>query len=83
MRAARHDSGFAQFAGKNLEINPRHELIKSLDKLREDDREFAASVVEQIHDNAMIQAGLTVEPQAMVERGYKILERAVRKDIGS
>ncbi|MFO7607387.1 MAG: molecular chaperone HtpG [Desulfurivibrionaceae bacterium] len=82
MRAARQDSGFAQFAGKNLEINPRHELIKNLDKLREEDREFAASVVEQIHDNAMIQAGLNVEPRAMVERSYRILERLVKKDAG-
>ncbi|MDT8335642.1 MAG: molecular chaperone HtpG [Desulfurivibrionaceae bacterium] len=80
MRAARHDSGFAQFADKNLEINPRHELIKNLDKLREDDREFAVAVAEQIHDNAMIQAGLSVEPRAMVERSYRILQRLVKKD---
>jgi molecular chaperone HtpG len=79
MRAARHDSGFAEFAGKNLEINPHHELIVSLDKLREEDQDFAGSVVGQILDNAMIQAGLTVEPRAMVERSYRILGRAVRK----
>jgi len=80
MRAAHHDSGLAQFADKNLEINPGNELIKRLDKLREEDGDFAASVVGQIHDNAMIQAGLTVEPRAMVERSYKILERVVKKD---
>ena len=79
MQASRQDSGFAELSGKNLEINPRHELIVSLDKLREEDREFAGSVVEQIHDNAMIQAGLTVEPQSMVERSYRILARVVQK----
>jgi molecular chaperone HtpG len=77
MRAAKHDSGLADFAGKNLEINPRHALIIRLDKLREEDREFAGSVVEQIHDNAMLQAGLTVEPRAMVARSYRILARLV------
>lgn len=82
MRAAKHDSGFAQFAGKNLEINPQHELIVSLDKLRDEDKDFAGSVVEQIFDNAMIQAGLTVEPQAMVARSYRILERVVTKSSG-
>jgi molecular chaperone HtpG len=79
MRAARQDGDFAQFAGKNLEINPRHELIIRLDQLREEDREFAGNIVEQIHDNALLQAGLPVEPRAMVARNYRILARLVRK----
>jgi molecular chaperone HtpG len=79
MRAARQDGDFAQFAGKNLEINPRHELIIRLDQLREEDPEFGGSIVEQIHDNALLQAGLPVEPRAMVARSYRILARLVRK----
>ncbi|MBU0481045.1 MAG: molecular chaperone HtpG [Proteobacteria bacterium] len=79
MRAAKHDSGLAVFGNKNLEINPRHQLIRGLDSLRDSDEEFARSIVEQIHDNAMIQAGLMVEPRDMVERSYRILERAVGK----
>ena len=79
MRAARHQEGLAGFADKNLEINPDHELMISLDKLREEDGEFATKVVGQIHDNAMIQAGLTVDPQSMVERSYRILERVVKE----
>jgi hypothetical protein len=34
-------------------------------------------VARQIHDNAMIQAGLVVDPLAMVERNYRILGRVV------
>ena len=78
MRAAKHEAGLAGFAGKNLEINPEHELIISLDKLREEDGDFAGKVVGQIHDNAMLQAGLTVDPRSMVERSYRILERVVK-----
>lgn len=63
---------------KNLEINTRHSLIKNLSALREKDEPFARSIVEQIYDNALIQAGLMTEPRTMVERTYMILERAAR-----
>ncbi|MFO7761733.1 MAG: molecular chaperone HtpG [Thermodesulfobacteriota bacterium] len=64
-------------SAKNLEINTSHDLIKGLADLRAKDEEFAESIVEQIYDNAMIQAGLLVEPRDMVDRTYKILERAI------
>ena len=51
--------------------------MAALDALRDKDEEFAASVVEQIHDNAMIQAGLMVESRRMVERSYEIMTRAL------
>jgi molecular chaperone HtpG len=34
-------------------------------------------VAQQIHDNAMIQAGLIIDPLVMVERNYKILNKAI------
>ncbi|MEN8257281.1 MAG: molecular chaperone HtpG [Thermodesulfobacteriota bacterium] len=67
-----------QISTKNLEINTSHSLIKGLADMRVKDEEFAKSIVEQIYDNAMIQAGLLVEPRTMVERNYKILERALK-----
>ena len=76
MRAARPEQGGA-FGDKNLEINPRHPLIVAIDGLRETDADFARSVVEQIHDNAMLQAGLLVEPREMVARSYRIMTRAL------
>lgn len=65
---------------KNLEINSRHPLIRNLAALREKDGLFARNVLEQIFDNAIIQAGLIVDSRAMVERSYRILERATKMD---
>jgi len=62
---------------KKLEINPKNALIKKLAELHKKDDTFAAEVAKQIHDNAMIQAGLLVDQLEMVERNYKILNRVV------
>jgi molecular chaperone HtpG len=82
MQAARLEKGEAmQEAGpKNLEINTGHSLIKQLSLLRGTDEDFARNVMKQIFDNALIQAGLMVDPREMVERSYRILERATRDD---
>ena len=71
--------GLQQFGGKNLEINTSHPLIKGLAALKDKEAEVAGNIVEQIFDNAMIQAGLMVEPRNMVARSYRILERLVGK----
>ena len=65
----------AMGAKKDMEINPTSPLIKKLADLRVKNQDFARDVVEQIFDNAMIQAGLLVDPQQMVNRNYRILER--------
>jgi molecular chaperone HtpG len=52
-------------------------LIKQLAELAKTDESFAGDVAMQIYDNAMIQAGLVVDPMVMVERNYKILNKAV------
>jgi HSP90 family molecular chaperone len=62
---------------KTLEINPKNTLIKKLAELKKTDADLAKQVTQQIHDNAMIQAGLLVDPLEMVERNYKILNRVV------
>lgn len=77
MRASSPD-GPRDFGAKNLEINTGHALIKDLADLRIKDEPLAKLIVEQIHDNAMVQAGLLVEPRTMVERNYRILARAVK-----
>ncbi|MBW2466179.1 MAG: molecular chaperone HtpG [Deltaproteobacteria bacterium] len=80
MQAARLEKGesFQQAGPKNLEINTGHPLIRQLSILRGKDEDFAKNVIEQILDNALIQAGLIVDPRKMVERNYEILERATR-----
>lgn len=60
-----------------LEINAKHALIHRLNELRKNDTEFAQLAAEQILENAYIAAGLIVDPRTMVNRLYKILERAL------
>jgi molecular chaperone HtpG len=63
---------------KKLEINPKNTLIIQLAELHKKDDVFAGEVAKQIRDNAMIQAGLIIDPLEMVERNYKILSRVVQ-----
>jgi len=58
----------------NLEINPRHPVIKRLAATRESNPEKAKLVSEQVLDNALISAGLLEDPTTMVNRLYKLLE---------
>jgi len=78
MRAQSQDGGLQNFGAKNLEINTGHQLIKDLADLRVNDEAFAKTIIAQIFDNAMIQAGLIVEPRSLVERSYEILAKAVK-----
>jgi TNF receptor-associated protein 1 len=58
----------------NLEINPRHAVIKRLAGAQTSSPEKAGLVAEQILDNALIAAGLLENPTKMVARIYKLLE---------
>ncbi len=78
MAASRMEKGLTHEASKkNLEVNLSSPLIKQLADLVKSDESFASDVAFQIYDNAMIQAGLVVDPMVMVERNYKILSKAV------
>ncbi len=78
MRASSPE-GMKDFGPKNLEINTGHQLIKDLAELRVKDEPLARLIVEQICDNALVQAGLMTEPRLMVERNYQIMARAARR----
>jgi molecular chaperone HtpG len=63
----------------NLEINPRHAVMKKLSEFADaggngDKAALGKLVAEQILDNALISAGLLEDPNRMVQRLYKILE---------
>ena len=76
LKASGQGEAFGMGMKKDLEINGASPLIKRLALLRETEATFAGDVVEQLYDNAMIQAGLVVDPMEMVRRNYRILERA-------
>ncbi|MBI5770725.1 MAG: molecular chaperone HtpG [Verrucomicrobia bacterium] len=58
----------------NLEINPRHAVIKRLFETHTANPDRAKLVAEQLLDNALISAGLLDDASAMVARLNKILE---------
>nr|WP_320011217.1 molecular chaperone HtpG [uncultured Desulfobulbus sp.] len=76
LKASGQNEAFGMGSKKDMEINSKSPLIKQLAVLKESEAEFAKDVVEQLYDNAMIQAGLMVDPMVMVKRNYRILERA-------
>ncbi len=63
----------------NLEINTKHELIKNLSALKDNDADTAKLVAEQILDNALISAGYLEDPRDMVSRVYQLLEKVSEK----
>ncbi|NTW04748.1 MAG: molecular chaperone HtpG [Peptococcaceae bacterium] len=73
------ESGFSNAGSKILEINPRHQVIIKLAKFKESgsDLDFLRSCIEQIADNAFLSAGLTDRGGLMIERIYKIMNRAL------
>jgi molecular chaperone HtpG len=58
----------------NLEINPRHAVIKRLFETHTANPERAELVAAQLLDNALISAGLLEDANAMVARLNKLLE---------
>jgi TNF receptor-associated protein 1 len=64
-------------AKQNLEINPRHNIITRLEKMRHSDSALAAKVAEQIFDNARVAAGLLEDPRTMLHRLNELLEQVL------
>ncbi|MFH0882589.1 MAG: molecular chaperone HtpG, partial [bacterium] len=62
-----------------LEINPAHPILKRLAELRTqpDKAELVSEAAKMLLDNAMIAAGLLVDPKTLVERSSRILEAAL------
>jgi len=62
---------------QQLEINPKHPVIKGLNVLRTTDAELAKLIAEQVFDNALAAAGLLDDPRIMVPRLNSLLESAI------
>lgn len=71
------DENFKDEAKVELEINPRHPLIRKLAAAREANPDVAALVASQLFDNAMIAAGLLEDARDMVKRMNQLMEKAM------
>jgi TNF receptor-associated protein 1 len=61
----------------DLEINPAHPILSRLDAMRQKDGALAASVAEQVFDNARVAAGLLEDPRSMLTRLNQLLEKVL------
>ncbi len=59
----------------DLELNPDHALIVSLEKMRHTDAALASQVAEQVLDQALVSANLLEDPRTMLARMTALLEK--------
>jgi molecular chaperone HtpG len=80
LKAMKQDGPEPAAAKHDFEINPAHPIISRLDAMRQKDSALAASVAEQILDNARVAAGLLEDPGAMLTRLNQLLEKVLTRD---
>ncbi|MFU8894367.1 MAG: molecular chaperone HtpG [Luteolibacter sp.] len=71
------DENFKDEVKVELEINPRHPLIRKLAATREANPDLAGLVASQLFDNAMIAAGLLEDARDMVKRMIQLMEKVM------
>jgi molecular chaperone HtpG len=57
----------------NLEINPRHAVIRKLAATRASSPDRAKLIAEQLLDNALISAGLLEDTTRMIQRLNRLM----------
>nr|QII15881.1 heat shock protein 75 [Aphis glycines] len=62
-----------------LELNPKHAVIKKLHTLKDSNPELAKLIVEQLYSNSMVTAGLINDSRKLVSNMNRILELVVEK----
>ena len=68
---------FHTMTAYTLEFNPSHAIVQNLDTMRHIDNEFAATILEQIFDQAVLTAGFHVDTRQLVDRMYSIIDRSL------
>ncbi|MBK1828440.1 molecular chaperone HtpG [Haloferula rosea] len=71
------DENFKDEVKVDLEINPRHELIKKLAEAKDAQPEVAALVAGQLLDNALMAAGLLEDARDTVSRMNSLMAKAL------
>ena len=71
------DENFKDEVKVELEINPRHPLVKKLAEAKDSNPELARLVALQMLDNALIAAGLLEDARDTVSRMNTLMEKAM------
>jgi molecular chaperone HtpG len=79
MKAMKQDAAADAPVKQDLEINPAHPIMARLEAMRQTDGALAASVAEQVLDNARVAAGVLEDPRTMLNRLNQLLEKVLTK----
>ncbi len=71
------DENFKDEVKVELEINPRHPLLRKLAAAKDSNPELAKLVARQLFDNALIAAGLLEDARDTVSRMNTLMEKAM------
>ncbi len=71
------DENFKDEVKVELEINPRHPLVRKLSEARESNPELAKLVALQMLDNSLIAAGLLEDARDTISRMNQLMEKAM------
>jgi molecular chaperone HtpG len=71
------DENFKDEVKVELEINPRHPLVRKLAETKESNPEVAKLVSQQLLDNALIAAGLLEDARDTVKRMNALMDKAM------
>ena len=71
------DENFKDEAKVELEINPRHPLVKQLAAAKDGNPELAKLVSHQLLDNALISAGLLEDARDTIRRMNELMQKAL------
>jgi TNF receptor-associated protein 1 len=71
------DENFKDEIKVELEINPRHPLVRKLADAKDTDPEVAGLVARQLLDNALISAGLLEDARDTIQRMTTLMEKAM------
>ena len=71
------DENFKDEPKVELELNPRHPLMKKLAETRTSQPELAQLVAAQLLDNALISAGLLDDARGTIQRMNRLMEKAM------
>jgi TNF receptor-associated protein 1 len=77
------DENYVDEVKVELEINPRHPLVKALSRTKDENPELARLVATQLLDNALISAGLLEDARDTVKRMNQLMERAMSPVAGN
>ena len=75
MKALQRDKEAGPEPKPDIEINPDHPLLVSLEKLRHSNAELGRQVAEQVTDQALAAAGLLADSRSMLGRMTTLLEK--------